>query len=241
MTTFTQVLTWELQEAPPEQPGVVFTQDIAWTLGVAEQGIPLELVLTGAPTGLVGVLTIEILASDGLTIVLAPTAQDIVEIPAGTGRYVATVTRPPVGDYFVVWSDGTTTTQTGLKVLFGSTIQTPIRATSFSEYTIKAGDTEPGLVVTLRNAGGTPVDLSSAMSVTTSVLRKGDLIPVVDHRAAAILEPAEDGQVLLGWQDGDTNLPGVYYAEFGILWPGNGRTTAPTTATYRFAILAPGI
>jgi hypothetical protein len=200
----------------------------------------IDVVLTGAPTGLVGTLTVAVTTESG-AIITPPTINGIQETPAGTGRYVASIPQPQdVGRYFVVWNDGQNTTLALLLVILESLVQTPIKATAFSEYTIKAGDTEPALMVTLRNAGGKPVDLSSAITVTATVQRKGDIIPVA-QRAAAILEPFDEGQVLLVWEAGETDLPGAYASEWAILWQGNGRSTAPSKATYRFVIEPAGI
>lgn len=99
---------------------------LQWAVGV-EPGTTIQVVLDGAPTGRVGILTVSIVTLDGGITVYFPTTQGIEEVPAGTGRYVATVPRPDVGEYFVVWSDGQTTTEVELDVVFASTNPTRLR------------------------------------------------------------------------------------------------------------------
>lgn len=236
--TASRSIEWAVQEF---HSGISGTVSIRWAIGVTDETIELEL--TGAPTGLTGTITIELVGADGVTVAYPETSDGITEIPAGTGRYVAVVPLPAAGDYFVIWSDGSETVQTTLAIreIRVTTLQTPIKATSFSEYSIKASDTEPGLLVTLRNAGGLPVDLSNAIAVTATVLRKGDLFPIFMGRTMTIIDPPTAGQVLLEWQQGDTDSSGIYSAEFAIAWPDDGRTTTPTKATYRFVIEAAGV
>jgi hypothetical protein len=55
--------------------------------------------------------------NDGATIITAPTTSGIVEFPAGSGVYTATLTAPTVeGQYLVVWNDGTDTRTEDLTV-----------------------------------------------------------------------------------------------------------------------------
>lgn len=71
--------------------------------------------LDGAPTGLVGTMGIQVLDNKG-AVVIARTTAGIVEAPAGSGSYIATLTAPSTaGTYVVVWDDGSispTTTAT---------------------------------------------------------------------------------------------------------------------------------
>jgi hypothetical protein len=70
----------------------------------------MQLILTGAPTGLVGLLTVSLVTEDLGIVIVAATTSGIVELPADSGRYVATVSVLAGGRYFVIWSDGTETT-----------------------------------------------------------------------------------------------------------------------------------
>lgn len=65
-----------------------------------------EVTLTGAPTNLVGTLGIQIVDGIGNTII-SRTTSDIVEHPANSGIYTATLVSPDdVGSYVIVWDDG---------------------------------------------------------------------------------------------------------------------------------------
>ncbi len=72
----------------------------------AAQGQSFEATLTGAPTGLVGVLGVQVV--DGVGGVTVPrTTAGIVESPAGSGVYTATITAPAVvGSYLITWDSG---------------------------------------------------------------------------------------------------------------------------------------
>lgn len=74
----------------------------------ARPGATFYAELVNAPTGLAGTLGVRILhRSDGAT-AAERTAAGIAEQPAGSGRYVATLTAPEVvGSYTVFWDDGT--------------------------------------------------------------------------------------------------------------------------------------
>lgn len=108
----TQVLTRTIE---PFVASISGTQTLTRAIGVSGQ--TLDLALVGAPTGLVGILTVSIITFDGSVTVYFPSTQNIQEIPAGTGRYVATVPYPDIGRYFVVWTTGTTTVSTELDVV----------------------------------------------------------------------------------------------------------------------------
>lgn len=69
--------------------------------------------LDNAPTGLVGVLGVQLLAKDDDAVVMARTTAGIVEVPVGSGRYKATLVAPGVqGDYTVFWDKGEVTPTT---------------------------------------------------------------------------------------------------------------------------------
>jgi hypothetical protein len=72
----------------------------------AAAGQSFEATLTGAPTGLVGVLGVQVVDGVG-GVTIARTTAGIVESPAGSGVYTATITAPAVvGQYLVTWDDG---------------------------------------------------------------------------------------------------------------------------------------
>lgn len=69
--------------------------------------------LNNAPTGLVGVVGVRILRKSDSAEVLARTTKGIIETPAGSGHYVATLTAPSAtGDYTVFWDTGEVTPET---------------------------------------------------------------------------------------------------------------------------------
>lgn len=64
--------------------------------------------LDNAPTGMVGTLGVRVLAKSDESTVTARTTAGIVESPAGSGRYKATLTAPnAAGAYTVLWDTGT--------------------------------------------------------------------------------------------------------------------------------------
>lgn len=72
----------------------------------AAGGQTFEATLTGAPTGLVGTLGVQITDGQG-GVTLARTTAGIVEFPVGSGVYTASLTAPAtLGSYVLVWDDG---------------------------------------------------------------------------------------------------------------------------------------
>lgn len=251
MITSTQDIAWAIDN-PPLGSQVSGTLDIAWAIDQFRATIGgsllmswrlgatndvLQLVLNNARPRQTGVLTIAITSQDGAVYTYFPSTVDIREVPADTGRYVATIPTPDVGFYFAVWSDGISSVAVPLSVLPDSSVQTPLRITGFSEYVVKAGDLEPSLLLTIRNAGGTPVDLTGVLSVGLQISPKDALIPTV-IRDAIVLDPPEDGQIVLDWQDGETDVPGIYEVLCTLNMPTNGSASAPSRGLYRFVIEA---
>jgi hypothetical protein len=69
--------------------------------------------LDNAPTGLVGTVGVQIIRKSDEAVVTARTTAGIVESPAGSGRYVATLVAPAVkADYTVFWDTGSVTPTT---------------------------------------------------------------------------------------------------------------------------------
>lgn len=61
----------------------------------------------GFPTGLTGTIGVQILAASGSTVIVERTTSGIVESPANSGSYIATLTAPSTpGDYRVYWDTG---------------------------------------------------------------------------------------------------------------------------------------
>lgn len=116
--TSTQDIQWEVLPGAP----LILTQDLSWVINSTADTISSSLILNwslgqdvtnttvvllGAPTGLAGIITVSLVSYDGTTVVYYPTTDGIQEVPADTGRYIATVPTPDVGDYFVVWATTT--------------------------------------------------------------------------------------------------------------------------------------
>lgn len=78
-------------------------------------GATIDVALSGAPTGLTGTMAVrlmKVVTSGADTIAVARTTAGIVENPAGSGIYQASITLPStVGDYYAVWDDGSTFTR----------------------------------------------------------------------------------------------------------------------------------
>jgi hypothetical protein len=71
-------------------------------------GEPFEATVQGFATGLTGIVGVRILDNQGQTTV-GRSASGIIEYPAGSGFYQATITAPTrSGQYSVFWDDGTT-------------------------------------------------------------------------------------------------------------------------------------
>lgn len=72
----------------------------------AQPGATFEATVSNAPTGLVGTLGVRIMDGQGAT-VLARATTGIVESPAGSGIYTATLTAPTTaGQYVIAWDTG---------------------------------------------------------------------------------------------------------------------------------------
>jgi hypothetical protein len=90
-------------------------------------------------------------------------------------------------------------------------------------HTMKRGDRLPPLVATLGHAGAEPLDLSTATVRFVMKQRRG---PVVIERT---LPPAAitDQTATVDWQPGDTDMAGVYRAEFEVTWSNGLTATFP--------------
>lgn len=107
------------------------------------------------------------------------------------------------------------------------------------EFHIKQGDRLPVLDATLKNKDGTPIDLTTAVSVGFRMWVKGASTFAVD--AVASVEDAEAGEVRYSWADGDTDDIGRYLAEFVITFSGSRTQTVPTVGTFTVNVNDAGI
>ncbi len=93
---------------------------------------------------------------------------------------------------------------------------------------IRQGDHRP-FAATILSRGGVAVDLTLATSVTFR-MREQHTTPLTVLAAADIVAPATNGQVQYEWQDGDTDIPGTYYADWEVLFDDGTKETFPTLA-----------
>jgi len=85
-----------------------------------------------------------------------------------------------------------------------------------ADFTIKANDRKPDLVVLCLDAAGAAVDLTTASSVKLIMSSSVGATPKVD--AAATITDAATGEVTYAWQAGDTDTPGRYIGEIEVTW-----------------------
>lgn len=95
---------------------------------------------------------------------------------------------------------------------------------------IKEGDLAPPLEVVLRDGEGEPVDLSGIGSVAFHLAPRygAPAEPFIDE-PAVVDGDGSAGLVRYDWQEGDTDTPGVYSAEFEVTSAGIP-TTFPNTS-----------
>lgn len=102
---------------------------------------------------------------------------------------------------------------------------------------VKQGDLEPGIFSTITNsATGLPVDLTTAESAQIR-------FAALDHteiwvREAAINADPTTGKVSYSWQTGDTDIAGLFYAEFAVTWPSDRPQTYPSCG-YLIIVIEP--
>lgn len=92
---------------------------------------------------------------------------------------------------------------------------------------VKQNDRQPAASTTLLR-GATVVDLTSAVGVTFRMRADGQPQNAPKVEAAATVVDAAAGQVAYEWADGDTDTPGLYYAEWTVDWGSGVEETFPT-------------
>lgn len=90
--------------------------------------------------------------------------------------------------------------------------------------TLKKDDLEPKYIATLRNADGTPVDLTNATTVSLIVKQQGG---VKSFKAAGSFLDRANGQVQYTWASGNTDTVGTFQMEWEVIWPTNRPETFP--------------
>ena len=107
------------------------------------------------------------------------------------------------------------------------------------EFNIKQGDRLPVLDATLQNRSGTPIDLTTAVSVTFRMWQRGATSFAVN--AAATIVVAANGTVRYSWGASDTLVIGRYLAEFVITFSGSRNQTTPTAGTFFVNVIDAGL
>ena len=93
------------------------------------------------------------------------------------------------------------------------------------DVTLKRGDTRHAIRAVLKDATGSPVDLTDC---SVSFHMAPLLRPVTISRAAHI-ENADAGEVWVVWVPGETDVSGIYQAEFKVTWPDGRKETFPNS------------
>jgi hypothetical protein len=104
-------------------------------------------------------------------------------------------------------------------------------------YTIKRGDTAPAIAGVLLDARKRPVPIADD-DVVRFYMRNRDLSQggEIAGKLATVTD-AEDGEVEYRWEDGDTDVDGVYDGEFVIEFFGGGKETFPNGEYINIVIL----
>ncbi len=98
---------------------------------------------------------------------------------------------------------------------------------------IKRGDTRNCIKAVLKDASGTPVDLTDcSVSFHMAPLNR----PAVISRAAHI-ENAATGEIWLVWAPGETDIAGIFRAEFEVMYQDGRRATFPSNGYISIQIL----
>jgi hypothetical protein len=101
-----------------------------------------------------------------------------------------------------------------------------------SDFTIKVGDRVPKLRMTLLEADGTPIDLTTVESVTLKLRdqRGGALLALAGDGAAAIIAPPLDGVVEYSWGAADTATRVDCFGEWKLTYPGGVTRHVPASS-----------
>lgn len=95
-----------------------------------------------------------------------------------------------------------------------------------ADFTIKTGDTAPPLIATLEDATANAVNLTAA-TIKFIMTDKASGVKQVEKPAS--LTDAVHGIVTYQWETGDTDIAGVYNAEFEVAWSDGTFETFPNS------------
>ena len=97
------------------------------------------------------------------------------------------------------------------------------------------GDRKPSIQATLTWKDGSAVDLTNCTAKFH--MKKGDTVKV--NKDASIVDPPTDGIVQYDWEDGDTDVDGVWLGEFEITFADGTTCTWPTDADLKIIFRKP--
>lgn len=180
-------------------------------------GASFEATVDSPTSGLVG--TIEVSIEDGLgSVVTAATTSGIVESPAGSGIYTATLTAPSTGGFYVVvWNDGTGTpagyaaetievTSTAVSpgtLSIRDHIETGLSDDALTELVAQATaevedrfGTDAAMSVIKAGDWGTVIRLPRAISSITSIVEKDSSFTTLSTLVAADYVVGHSGRVI---------------------------------------------
>jgi 5-hydroxyisourate hydrolase-like protein (transthyretin family) len=100
---------------------------------------------------------------------------------------------------------------------------------------IKSGDNLPVLKAALKDAGGWPLDLTSASSVALRVKQVAKVNANKWQKSCVVTDPA-NGRVEFRWVTADTAVPGTYDCEFVVTWSDGGTQTVPNNSNIQIVI-----
>lgn len=97
-----------------------------------------------------------------------------------------------------------------------------------NNFEIKRGDTLPQLATVLLDGEGSPLDLTTALSVKLSMILCEHPRTVVLDETPASFAPNTTGAVWYDWQVGDTSAVGRYNIEWTVTFVGGVTLTVPS-------------
>lgn len=97
-----------------------------------------------------------------------------------------------------------------------------------SDITVKQGDTLPAVQGTCLLPDGTAADLTDASAITFRMTPESAGLTADLAGAATATDPATSGVVEYEWQPGDTDVPGLYLAEFHVEYLDGSSETFPS-------------
>lgn len=99
-------------------------------------------------------------------------------------------------------------------------------ATTAAPHRMKQGNLLPAITAQLQYAStGVPINLNGASVIFIMRLPRSTGSPKVSR--AGIITDAVNGLVSYEWQGSDTDTPGLYLAEWQLLFPGSKPYTVP--------------